>query len=75
MKTAGVFLVLIGITMLPLQFRPAFLEPLRIYAPYIRGAFWGVMFIAGGLYFLARGFWRRLVLFLYLLYLVLYLVV
>ena len=75
MRTAGALLVLIGIAMLLLQFRLSFLEPLRVYAPYIKGAFWGITFIAGGLYLLARGFWRRLVLFLYILYLVIYLVV
>ena len=75
MRTIGVVLVLIGVLLLFQQFQPAFIEPLRAYAPYIKDAFWGVTLIAFGLYLLTRKALRKLVLLLYIIYLIIYLVV
>jgi len=75
MRTFGVVLILIGALMLVQQFQPALIEPLRAYEPYIRDAFWGITLIAAGLYILAGKVLRRLVLLLYVLYLIVYLVV
>jgi len=75
MRWLGAFLVFVGLLFLLKQFEPAFLEPLKAYAPYIRDAFWGVTLIALGLYLMLRRTARRAVLVLYLIYLLLYLVV
>ena len=75
MRWLGAFLIFIGLLVLLKQFEPAFLEPLKAYAPYIRDAFWGVTLIAFGLYMMLRRTARRAVLVIYLIYLLLYLVV
>lgn len=75
MKWFGALLVFLGLLLLLRQFEPAFLEPLKPYAPYIKDAFWGVTLIAFGLYMMLRRTARRVVLALYLIYLLLYLVV
>ncbi len=75
MRWLGAFLVFVGLLVLLKQFEPAFLEPLKAYAPYIRDAFWGVTLIAFGFYMMLRRTARRAVLVLYLIYLLLYLVV
>ncbi|ASJ05937.1 hypothetical protein [Thermococcus pacificus] len=75
MRWFGVLLVFIGLLVLLKQFEPAFLEPLKSYAPYIKDAFWGVTLIAFGFYIMLRKTARRVVLAIYLIYLLLYLVV
>ncbi|ASJ05189.1 MULTISPECIES: hypothetical protein [Thermococcus] len=75
MRTFGLILVFLGFLLLLKEFQPTFLDWLRPYAPYIKDAFWGVTLIAFGLYMLTRRAARRLVLLLYLIYLLLYLVV
>jgi len=74
MKNLGIVLIFLGILLLLQQFHPAFLDFLYPYAPYIKGAFWGVTLISAGLYLSVRSL-RRLVLVLYLTYLLIYLVV
>lgn len=75
MRTFGIILVFLGALLLIREFNPAFLDWLRPYAPYIKDAFWGVTLIAFGLYLMAKGSVKRLVMVLYLIYLLLYLVV
>ncbi|ASJ13134.1 hypothetical protein [Thermococcus thioreducens] len=75
MKTLGWILVFLGVLLLLREFQPAFLDWLRPYAPYIKDAFWGVTLIAFGLYLTLRKAAKKVVLILYLLYLLLYLVV
>ncbi|NJE04375.1 hypothetical protein [Thermococcus sp. MV11] len=75
MRTFGLILVFLGFLLLLKEFQPAFLDWLRPYAPYIKDAFWGVTLIAFGLYLMTRRAARRVVLLLYLIYLLLYLVV
>ncbi|WP_258083777.1 hypothetical protein [Thermococcus thermotolerans] len=75
MKTLGWILVFLGVLLLLREFQPAFLDWLRPYAPYIKDAFWGVTLIAFGLYLMLRKAAKKVVLILYLLYLLLYLVV
>ena len=74
MRLLGALLVFLGLLLLLRQFEPAFLEPLKPYAPYIKEAFWGVTLIAFGLYMMLRRTPRKAVLLLYLFYLLLYLV-
>jgi hypothetical protein len=75
MRAIGAILVIVGVLLLLHQFNPSLLGPLMAYGPYIREAFWSVTLIAGGLYLLARGILRKLVIILYVTYLLLYLVV
>jgi len=74
-RTLGIILVFLGALLLIREFNPEFLDWLRPYAPYIKDAFWGVTLIAFGLYLMAKGSAKRLVMVLYLIYLLLYLVV
>ncbi|NJE05169.1 hypothetical protein E3E36_03220 [Thermococcus sp. M36] len=75
MRRLGALLVFLGLLILLREFQPAFIEPLKPYAPYIKDAFWGVTLIAFGLYMMLRKAAKKAVLVLYLLYLLLYLVV
>jgi len=75
MRTLGLIFVFLGLLVLFQQFHPAFIGPLYQYAPYIKRAFWGVTFTLLGLYMLTRGALRRLILAVYLIYLLIYLVV
>ena len=75
MRTFGCLLVFLGIILLLREFQPAFLGWLSPYEEYIKDAFWGVTLIAFGLYLMAKKAVRKVVLVLYLIYLLLYLVV
>jgi len=76
-KKLGVLLILLGFLLLlrhsalGMEFR-TLLEP---YKHAIREYFWGVTFIATGLYLITKKALRKVVLTLYILYLLLYLVV
>lgn len=74
-RTAGVILIFLGVLLLVREFRPAFLLWLEPYRNVIRGSFGGVTLLAAGSYLLTRRTLRRVVVFLYLVYLMLYLVV
>ncbi|NJF24781.1 hypothetical protein [Thermococcus sp. Bubb.Bath] len=76
-KKLGVILVLLGFLLLLKHSAPgmelkSLLEPYR-YA--IRQYFWGITFIAAGLYLITEKTLRKVVLALYIIYLLLYLVV
>jgi len=75
MRTLGMIFVFLGLLLLFQQFHPAFLKPIYVYATYIKRAFWGVTLVFLGLYIMTRGAPKRLVLAIYLLYLLIYLVV
>ncbi|NJD98285.1 hypothetical protein E3E26_00485 [Thermococcus sp. LS1] len=75
MRTLGIIFVFLGLVLLLKQFNPAFIAWLQPYAGAIKGAFWGVTLVAFGLYMLTKRTARRVVLVLYLIYLLLYLVV
>jgi hypothetical protein len=74
-RTLGYLFVFLGLLLLLKELQPALLEPLRIYAPYIKDSFWGITLLAFGLYILTRRRLRKAILVLYIIYLILYLVV
>jgi hypothetical protein len=76
-KKLGIILIFLGMLLLlknsPLGWRlEALLEPYRYE---IKQYFWGITFIAAGLYLITEKIIRKVVLVLYLIYLLLYLVV
>ncbi|HDZ35753.1 MAG TPA: hypothetical protein ENH81_02410 [Thermococcus sp.] len=75
MRTLGLIFVFLGLVLLLREFNPAFVAWLQPYEGAIRDAFWGVTLIAFGLYILTKRTARKVVLALYLIYLLLYLVV
>ncbi|WP_297438564.1 hypothetical protein [Thermococcus sp.] len=75
MRWLGSVMVFLGFLVLLKEFQPTFLEPLKPYAPYIKDAFWGVTLVAFGFYLMFRKTARRIVLALYILYLLIYLVI
>jgi len=74
-RTLGLIFVFLGLLLLLKQFNPEFIVWLHPYAKPIKDAFWGVTLIALGLYILTKKTTRKVVLALYLIYLLLYLVV
>lgn len=74
MRLIGLVLVIIGGVLLLRELNPSFLDLLRPWAPYIKNAFWGVTALSAGLYLLAKKPLRKLVIALYVVYLILYLV-
>jgi len=74
-RTLGIIFIFIGLVLLLKQFNPEFIAWLRPYAGAIKNAFWGVTLIALGLYLMAKRTARKVVLALYLVYLIIYLVV
>lgn len=75
MRTLGLIFVFLGLLLLLKQFNPEPIAWLQPYAGAIKDAFWGVTLIALGLYMLTKKTARKVVLALYLIYLLLYLVV
>lgn len=74
-KTAGIVLIFLGLLLLMKEFRPAFLLWIEPYRHLIKGSFGGITLVATGAYLLTKRALRKIILLLYLIYLILYLVV
>ncbi|WP_010477826.1 hypothetical protein [Thermococcus zilligii] len=74
-RTAGVVLILLGLLLLVRELRPDFLTWLEPYREAIRNSLGGVTLLAAGSYLLTKRTLRKVVVFLYIVYLLLYLVV
>ncbi|WP_456367414.1 hypothetical protein [Thermococcus sp.] len=74
-RTAGIILIFLGLLLLIREFEPSLLVWLEPYRGIIKNSLAGITLLVAGAYLLTRRTLRKVIVFLYLLYLILYLLV